>query len=238
MKKIERIEEGVKELADEKYREFQLKLCPGVDNILGVRVPVLRNYAKDLLKKYSIDEILYSLNDKYYENIMLQGMVIGLNKNKDIDEVLEYVKKFIPKINNWAICDTFCAGLKITIKNKEKVWNFLKEYLKSNKEFELRFAVVMILDFYVEEKYIDDILKIIDNIKSEAYYTQMAVAWLLSVCIVKFYDKTLEYLKNSKIDKFTFNKAIQKSIESYRITDEQKQTLKKNLLLLPVLILP
>ena len=176
MKKIERIEEGVKELADEKYREFQLKLCPGVDNILGVRVPVLRNYAKDLLKKYSIDEILYSLNDKYYENIMLQGMVIGLNKNKDIDEVLEYVKKFIPKINNWAICDTFCAGLKITIKNKEKVWNFLKEYLKSNKEFELRFAVVMILDFYVEEKYIDDILKIIDNIKSEAYYTQMAVA--------------------------------------------------------------
>ena len=226
MKKIERIEEGVKELADEKYREFQLKLCPGVDNILGVRVPVLRNYAKDLLKKYSIDEILYSLNDKYYENIMLQGMVIGLNKNKDIDEVLEYVKKFIPKINNWAVCDTFCAGLKITIKNKEKVWNFLKEYLKSNKEFELRFAVVMILDFYVEEKYIDDILKIIDNIKSEAYYTQMAVAWLLSVCIVKFYDKTLEYLKNSKIDKFTFNKAIQKSIESYRITDEQKQTLK------------
>lgn len=226
MKKIEKIEEGVKELADEKYREFQLKLCPGVDNILGVRVPVLRNYAKDLLKKYSIDEILYSLNDKYYENIMLQGMVIGLNKNKDIDEVLEYVKKFIPKINNWAVCDTFCAGLKITIKNKEKVWNFLKEYLKSNKEFELRFAVVMILDFYVEEKYIDDILKIIDNIKSEAYYTQMAVAWLLSVCIVKFYDKTLEYLKNSKIDKFTFNKAIQKSIESYRITDEQKQTLK------------
>lgn len=226
MKKIERIEEGVKELADEKYREFQLKLCPGVDNILGVRVPVLRNYAKDLLKKYSIDEILYSLNDRYYENIMLQGMVIGLNKNKDIDEVLEYVKKFIPKINNWAVCDTFCAGLKITIKNKEKVWNFLKEYLKSNKEFELRFAVVMILDFYVEEKYIDDILKIIDNIKSEAYYTQMAVAWLLSVCIVKFYDKTLEYLKNSKIDKFTFNKAIQKSIESYRITDEQKQTLK------------
>ena len=226
MKKIERIEEGVKELADEKYREFQLKLCPGVDNILGVRVPVLRNYAKDLLKKYSIDEILYSLNDRYYENIMLQGMVIGLNKNKDIDEVLEYVKKFIPKINNWAVCDTFCAGLKITIKNKEKVWNFLKEYLKSNKEFELRFAVVMILDFYVEEKYIDDILKIIDNIKSEAYYTQMAVAWLLSVCIVKFYDKTLEYLKNSKIDKFTFNKAIQKSIESYRITDEQKQILK------------
>ena len=226
MKKIEKIEEGVKELADEKYREFQLKLCPGVDNILGVRVPVLRNYAKDLLKKYSIDEILYSLNDRYYENIMLQGMVIGLNKNKDIDEVLEYVKKFIPKINNWAVCDTFCAGLKITIKNKEKVWNFLKEYLKSNKEFELRFAVVMILDFYVEEKYIDDILKIIDNIKSEAYYTQMAVAWLLSVCIVKFYDKTLEYLKNSKIDKFTFNKAIQKSIESYRITDEQKQTLK------------
>ena len=169
---------------------------------------------------------MYSLDDKYCESIMLQGMVIGLAKNKNIEEILEYVKNFIPKIDNWAVCDTFCAGLKITEKNRERVWDFLKEYLKSDKEFELRFALVMILDFYIDEKYIDEVLKIIDNIKSDTYYVQMAAAWALSICAVKFYDKTYKYLKISKIDKFTFNKAIQKSIESYRITDEQKQTLK------------
>ncbi len=226
MQKMAIIEEKLKELTDKKYKEFQLKLCPGVDNILGVRVPILRKYAKDLLKEYTLDEILYNLSDKYYESIMLQGMVIGQDKKKDFSEKLEYIKEFIPKINNWAVCDTFCAGLKITEKNKERVWDFLKEYLKSDKEFELRFALVMILDFYIDEKYIDEVLKIIDNIKSNAYYVQMAAAWALSTCAVKFYDKTYKYLKISKIDKFTFNKAIQKSIESYRITDEQKQTLK------------
>lgn len=227
MQKIAIIEEKMKGLADKKYREFQIKLCPGVDNILGVRVPILRKYAKDLLKEYSLEEVLYSLDDKYYESIMLQGMVIGLAKNRNIEEILEYVKNFIPKIDNWAVCDTFCAGLKITEKNKERVWNFLKEHLKSNKEFELRFALVMILDFYIDEKYIDEVLEIIDSIKSDEYYVQMAAAWVLSVCVVKFYEKTLEYLKNSSIDKFTFNKAIQKSIESYRITEGQKEILKK-----------
>ena len=107
MKKIEIIEEELKELADKKYREFQMKLCPGVDNILGIRVPILRKYAKDLVKKYSLEEVLYSLDDKYYESIMLQGMVIGLDKNRNIEETLEYVKNFIPKIDNWAVCDTF-----------------------------------------------------------------------------------------------------------------------------------
>ena len=226
MQKIAIIEEKLKKLADKKYKEFQLKLCPGIDNILGVRVPILRKYAKDLLKEYTLDEILYNLSDKYYESIMLQGMVIGQDKKKDFSEKLEYIKEFIPKINNWAVCDTFCAGLKITEKNKEKMWNFLKNYLKSSKEFEIRFAVVMILDYYIEDKYINDIFKIMDSIKSDAYYVQMAAAWALSICAVKFYDKTYKYLKISKIDKFTFNKAIQKSIESYRITDEQKQTLK------------
>lgn len=226
MQKMAIIEEKLKELTDKKYKEFQLKLCPGVDNILGVRVPILRKYAKDLLKEYTLDEILYNLSDKYYESIMLQGMVIGQDKKKSFDEKLKYIEKFIPKIDNWAVCDTFCAGLKITEKNKEKMWNFLKNYLKSSKEFEIRFAVVMILDYYIEDKYIDDVLNILDKIRSDKYYVQMAVAWALSICMVKFYNKTLEYMQTSNIDKFTFNKTIQKSIESYRITDEQKQILK------------
>ena len=213
------IKQDIMALKDEKYREFQCMLCPGTSNIIGIRMPVLRKYAKKIKEEVDIN----SIPNDYYEEIMLKGMLIGMQKELDFEKIINY----IPLINSRAICDVFCAGLKITEKNKERVWNFLKEHLKSNKEFELRFALVMILDFYIDEKYIDEVLEIIDSIKSDEYYVQMAAAWALSVCVVKFYEKTLEYLKNSSIDKFTFNKAIQKSIESYRITEGQKEILKK-----------
>ena len=112
-----------------------------------------------------------------------------------------------------------------------KMWDFINKYLSSENEFEIRFAVVMILDYYIEEKYLKDIFNIFDNLylknRSNQYYVQMAVAWAISICLVKFYDETLKYLEKSKIDKFTFNKSIQKAIESYRINKEQKDELKE-----------
>ena len=216
------------ELQDLKYKEFHSGLCPNVDNIIGVRVPVLRKYAKGLLKQYTLEKLLNNINDNYYEEIMLQGMLIGLNKNKNIDEVFNYIREFVPKIDNWAVCDVFCAGLKITKNNKEKMWNFINKYLKSEDEFKLRFAIVMILDFYIDEDYIDKDLEIFNNISSDKYYVQMAVAWAISVCLIKFYDKTKSYLQGNmcKLDDFTFNKSIQKAIESYRITDDKKDELR------------
>ncbi len=214
-------------LADEKYKEFHKGLCPGTENIMGVRVPVLRNYAKELAKEYDIKYLLENMDNEYYEEIMLQGMLIGLEKDKNVQNILKDIEEFVPKIDNWAVCDVFCAGLKIVKKNLEEVWIFLQKYLKSDKEFEVRFGVVMILDYYITEAYLYEDFKIFDKIKVEKYYVQMAVAWAISICLIKFYDKTLAYLKNSKVDKFTYNKAIQKAIESYRITDEQKQELRK-----------
>lgn len=222
----QKIRKELFELSDEKYKDFHSGLCPGVDNIIGVRVPVLRNYAKELLKRYSLKDLFENIDDLYYEEIMLKGMLIGLLKNEDIQYIFKYIETFIPKIDNWAICDVFCAGLKITKKHKELMWNFIQKYLNLNEEFEVRFAIVMILDFYIEESFLEEDFKIFDNIKSDKYYVQMAVAWAVSICLIKYYDKTIMYLKNCKLDKFTYNKSLQKAIESYRITDEKKQILK------------
>ena len=223
----EKIKQELKKRVDLKYKEFHKGLCPGTENILGIRVPVLRNYAKALAKEYKIRDILYQIDDEYYEEIMLQGMLIGLEKDKDIQTILNDIKEFVPKIDNWAVCDVFCAGLKITSKHLKEIWEFLQKYVKSDKEFEIRFGVVMILDYYITEEYLQKNFDIFDSIHSDKYYVQMAVAWAISICLIKFYDETITYLKRAKIDKFTYNKALQKAIESYRISQEQKAELRK-----------
>lgn len=219
----EEIRKRIFELADEKYKEFHSGLCPNTNNIVGVRVPVLRNYAKELAKQ-DWNTYLENAQDEYYEEVMLQGMVIGTAK-MPIEEKLRQIKKFVPKIDNWAVCDVTCAGFKV--KEKEQLWNFIKTYQNSKKEFELRFMIVMMLDHFVEEKYVQNIFSTIDTIKNDEYYVQMAVAWLISVLYIKFPKETLAYLKTTTIDNFTFNKAIQKMIESYRVSKEEKEMLKK-----------
>lgn len=221
------IKKKLLELSDQKYKEFHGGLCPGTDNIIGVRVPILRKYAQELFKEKDWKQTIEEIDNEYYEEIMLQGMLIGQAKNEDINIILKYVEKYVPKIDNWAICDIFCAGLKITKKYKKEMWNFIQKYLKSDKEFEIRFAIVMILDYYIDEEYLKEDFKIFDNIKHEGYYVKMAVAWAISICLIKYYEDTVEYLNKSKIDNWTYNKAIQKAIESYRISDEKKQELRR-----------
>ena len=229
MENRQNIKEHILKLADEKYKEFHSKLCPNTDNILGVRVPILRNYAKELSKNYTTDELLKNIDNQYYEEIMLQGMIIGLSKEKDFEVIKKYIKDFVPKIDNWAICDVFCVGLKITKKYKEDMWDFIQTYLKSKNEFYLRFAIVMILDFYIEEEYLERNFEIFNNVRSDKYYVQMAIAWAISICLIKYYDKTIKYLKSKecKLDNFTYNKSLQKARESYRISKEQKEELQK-----------
>ncbi len=220
------IKEDLFKLQDKKYQEFHSKLCPGTDNIIGIRIPVLREYAKKLLKENDFKTLINYIDDEYYEEIMLQGMLIGLAKS-NFNEIKPYIENFIPKIDNWAICDTFCAGLKITKKYKREMWNLINTYITSDEEFFIRFAVVIILDYYIEEEYIKENFKIFNNIKSDKYYVQMAVAWAISICFAKYFDKTIKYMKTANLDDFTYNKAIQKAIESYRITKEEKDILRK-----------
>ena len=221
----QKIKERLFELSDKKYKEFHSGLCPGIDNIIGVRVPILRDYAKELVKEYHVEELLTQIDNQYYEEIMLQGMIISSSK-ENITVIQKRIEEFVPKIDNWGVCDTFCAGLKITKKYKKEMWNFIQKYLKSNQEFEIRFGIVMLLDYYIEDEYLEKDFEIFNAITNQDYYVQMAVAWAISICLVKFYDKTIDYLKNVKLDKFTYNKSLQKAIESYRINDEQKDILR------------
>lgn len=224
MKKEEEIKKEIQELVDKGYQEFHSNLCPGTENILGVRVPVLRDYAKRLLKEEG-NGVLTQIGNTYYEEIMLQGMVLGLAK-WGLEERLTYLKEFIPKIDNWAVCDITCAGLKFTNTYKKEVWEFLKPYFTSSKEFEVRFGVVMLLDFYLTPEYIEEVLKRIDGIDQHDYYVQMAIAWLLSVAYIKFPEITMAYLQNNKLDDFTYNKGLQKIVESYRVSKEAKEVIK------------
>ena len=174
------------QMQDLKYKEFHSNLCPNVDDIIGVRVPVLREYAKELYKNNKLSEI--KIGNKYYEELVIQGMIIGFQTKEPIEEVIKQIKEFVPKINSWAVCDVFCAGLKITKKYPKEIFNLIQGYLKSEKEYELRFAIVMLLDYYINDEYIDKVLQILDNVKSDKYYVQMASAWAISICLVKYYE--------------------------------------------------
>lgn len=215
-----KIRERLIELTDEQYRQFHSKLVPGTDNILGVRLPHLRKLAQELAKS-DWQTYIATAQDDYNEEIMLQGLVIGYVKG-DIREILSYVANFVPKINNWGVCDSFCSSLKITKKHKLLIWEFLQPYLLSREEFQLRFGIIMLLNFYIEDEYIDRVLLLLDGAKHEGYYVKMAVAWAISICFIKFPQKTLSCLQKNTLDDFTHNKTLQKITESLRVNQETK----------------
>lgn len=187
----------------------------------------LRKLAQKIAKEENWQEFLKQAEDTYFEEVLLQGLVIAYAKI-EIDEKLEYIKWFVPKIDSWAISDTFCPTLKIKKKDLEKVWNFILPYLNSKKEFDVRFAVIMMLDYYITEEYVEQVLEKLDKISHEGYYVKMAVAWTICEIGIKFNEKAMKYLQgDNHLDKFTFNKALQKMRESYRIDKEQKEILRQ-----------
>ncbi|MGG2014661.1 DNA alkylation repair protein [Bacillus sp. S10(2024)] len=218
------IRKQIFELIDTDYQKFSAALIPTINNVLGVRLPELRKIAKKIAKG-DWHTYLATAKDEYFEEIMLQGMVIGYVKT-DIEELLFYVASFVPKIDNWSVCDSFCIGLKSTKENKERVWEFLQPYLSSKKEYEIRFGVVMLLDFYIETEYIERVLNLLDRVKHEGFYAKMAVAWAVSICYVKLPDLAMEYLRNNMLDDFTYNKALQKITESNRVDKETKSIIR------------
>lgn len=225
---MNKIRQELQSLVDEEYAKFNQKLCPDTKKkILGIRVPQLRKLAQKIVKQYDWKEFLKQANDNCFEEVLLQGFVIGYAKI-EIDEKLEYIKWFVPKIDSWAISDTFCPTLKIKPKDLEKVWDFILSYLNSKEEFDVRFVIIMMLDYYITEEYVDQVLEKLDQVSHEGYYVKMAVAWTVCEIGIKFNDKAMKYLKGENhLDKFTFNKALQKMRESYRIDKKQKEELKK-----------
>lgn len=217
----------LEELSEPEYAQFNKKLCPDTNKeILGIRIPLLRKLAKEISKEKNWKELIEQFNDKCFEETELKGLIIGYAKI-ELKEKLILIQKFIPLMDSWEITDTFCPTLKIKSDNLEEFWEFILPYAKSDKEFETRFCIIAMLDYYITKDYVDRVIKIIDEIKNDAYYVQMAKAWIIAEIGIKFNDKAMAYLKgNNNLDKFTYNKALQKMIESYRISKEQKEELK------------
>ena len=194
---------------------------------MGIRVPKLRKLAKEIVKEEKWEQFIKESQDKYFEEVLLQGLSIAYSK-KSLQEKYIYMKEFIPKMDSWAMTDTFAPTLKVKDKDLENYWNFIIPFTKSDKEFEVRFAIISMLDYYIREEYVNEVIKILDNIKHEGYYVKMAIAWTLAEIGIKFNNILMTYLESdNNLDKFTFNKTLQKMIESYRISDNEKSVLRK-----------
>lgn len=211
-------------LKEDSYKEFNSKLIRTKYEILGIRMPILRKIA-EYISRGDITSFLNNNKSNYYEEVMIKGLV--LTKIATKDELLKYLDDYVLQIDNWGICDTFCNSLKI-VNNEKYFWfNYFANYLTSSNEFKVRVGLVIFLNFYVDDNYLNQIFSWIDKTQFDKYYVNMAIAWLLCECFTKYRDETLKYLKKSKINSFTFSKTISKINDSYRISEEDKKIVKE-----------
>jgi len=223
----ENIKEVLYEHVDEKFKDFTSALIPGSRPILGVRVPILRKIAKEIAKR-NWQTYLKEATEDTYEEVAVKGFVIGYVK-EGLDVLLPYIAEHIEKINDWSLCDGFCSNLKIVAKRREDFLDFLLSYAKIDDEFKQRVVAVMLMNYYLTEEYIDMSLAVLDSLKNEKYYCKMAVAWAIATAWAKQREKTYCYMQegNNTLDDWTYNKAIQKMLESYRVSDVDKVMLRK-----------
>lgn len=220
------VRKRLESLAEPDFRAFTAKLTPNVskEKILGVRLPKLRLIAKEIAKA-DWRTYLLEASDDTFEETMLQGMVIGYAK-QELSELFTWIAWFVPKIDNWSVCDSFCVGLKAAKKYREEFWEFLLPYFNSRNTYEIRFAVVMLLDYYTDKEHIEKGLELLDGIRHEDYYVKMAVAWAISIYYIKLPKETMGFLKQNHLDDFTYNKALQKITESLKVPKEEKQLIR------------
>ena len=211
-------------LQDTEYRDFQSKLIPtrSIDSFIGVRTPDLRKYAKKIVKEKCYSSFLEELPHKYFDEDQLHAFIISELKN--YDECISYINKFLPYIDNWATCDQMSP--KIFKKEHNDLLKQIKVWIKSKETYTIRFGIGMLMQYYLDDEFKEDYLKYVSDIKSNEYYVNMMRAWFFATALAKQYEKTLPYIKEQKLDVWTHNKAIQKAIESYRITTEQKEYLR------------
>ncbi|MBE5923294.1 MAG: DNA alkylation repair protein [Lachnospiraceae bacterium] len=211
-------------LQDIEYRDFQCGLIPNVEKeyFIGVRTPALKSLAKEYSKKDGIDEFLSELPHSTFDENQVHAFIIS--EIKDYDKCIDELEKFLPYVNNWATCDQMSP--KVFKKNREKLLSRIKEWIKSDKTYTVRFAIGMLMSHYLNEDFCIEYLDMVSAVRSEEYYINMMIAWYFATALAKQYDATIPYITENKLDNWTHNKAIQKAVESRRITDEQKVYLK------------
>ena len=222
------IKEHLLQLAERGNKKFTESLNPGVEHVLGIRVPDLRKLAARIAKD-GWEAYLDTADTYYMEERMLQGMVLGcIRPDADVEVYLHRVTQFVWNINSWSVCDTFKfgGGKKFIEANKDRLWEYLKTWMHAEGEYEIRFGVVMAMQYFIDEEHIEELFSLYNAIRHEGYYVRMGVAWALSVCFVRFPERTLAYLKQNTLDNFTYNKALQKIIESYRVDAGTKDVIR------------
>lgn len=225
---IKKIKNDLLSMQDKTYKDFHSKLMPTINSnsIIGVRVPVLRDYAKKLFKENSIESLnsfLKNLPHEFYEENNIHAFLI--EKINNFDECIFYLEEFLPYIDNWATCDML--NPKIFKNNCEKLLEKIYQWINSDSVYTVRFAIGMLMRYFLDEKFETKYLDLVVSINSEEYYINMMRAWFFATALAKQYDQTLPYIKNYSLDKWTHNKTIQKAKESFRITKDQKEELKK-----------
>lgn len=210
-------------IQDLKYKEFHSSLVLNSKyEMIGIRVPIMRDIAKKIAKG-NIEEFLEYAQDRYYEEVMIQGLVIS--HIKDEKEFYKYFREYIKKIDNWALCDSFCSSIKIVKKYEEKYFKEAVKMALNKKEFISRVGLVMILNHFINQNNFDGIFDTLNKIQSDKFYINMAEAWLLCEMYIKFPKETTKFLKKNNLNTFTQNKAISKIHDSYRVSKEEKEIL-------------
>jgi len=208
---------------DIQYRDFTLPLIPNIDKetFIGVRIPVIKKYAKEISKE-DMKAFLADLPHRYHEENILHAVL--LSNIKDYEEFLKEVNAFLPFVENWSVCDTICN--KHLIKHKSQLINEVGRWLKSKEIYRVRYAVKCLMNYYLGEDFQEEHLREVQAVKLTDYYVQMMIAWYLATGLAKNYDAFVKVIEEKWFDDFTHNKAIQKAVESYRVSDEHKQYLK------------
>ena len=208
---------------DQKYRDFTLPLIPNVDEktFIGVRLPIIKKYAKDLDEK-TRKEFLNSLPHYYHEENLLHAFI--LSNIKYFDEFIKYVDAFLPYVSNWSVCDTICN--KHLNKYKDRLIDEIYRWLKSDELYRVRYAVKCLMSYYLNEEFKEEHIARVAEVKLDDYYVRMMIAWYIATGLAKNYDDFIKVIENKIFDEFTHNKAIQKAVESYRVSDEHKAYLK------------
>ena len=218
------LQERLFAMQDKEYAEFQSKLTPGVptENFIGVRVPILRQFAKEFAKEAEVNTFLRHLPHKYYDENMLHGLLIS--EVKDYEECICLTDRFLPFVDNWAVCDIMSP--KVFAKHKKELLAKIKTWSKSSHVYTCRFGIEILMSHYLDKDFKAKYLEIPVSVSSEEYYVKMMVAWFFATALAKQWDATIRYIEQRCLAPWTHNKTIQKAIEIYRITPEQKEYLR------------
>lgn len=218
------LQERLFAIQDTRYAAFQAKLTPGIpeDCFIGIRVPELRKFAKEYAKEADSIDFMKQLPHAYYDENMLHGLLIS--QVKDYEECIHFADAFLPYVDNWAVCDIMAP--KVFAKQKDKLLAKIATWVKSPHTYTCRFGIKTLMSLYLDDDFKQEYLEIVTSVKRDAYYVKMMVAWFFATALAKQWEQTIPYIEQKRLAPWTHNKTIQKAIESYRITSEQKAFLK------------